>query len=60
MEKCKKPSNPVCYTPPSEPFRIYSSILFIVDLLTYHPTLYSLDAEKASLNNQQEKENWMH
>jgi hypothetical protein len=23
MEKSKKPSNPVCYTPSSEPFRIY-------------------------------------
>jgi hypothetical protein len=29
MEKSKKPSNPVCYTPLSEPFRIYlNSVAF--------------------------------
>jgi hypothetical protein len=31
MEKSKKKnSNPVCYTPPSEPFRIYYSFSFTI------------------------------
>jgi hypothetical protein len=29
MEKSKKPSNPVCYTPSSEHFRIYLSKLLL-------------------------------
>jgi hypothetical protein len=28
MEESKKPSNPVCYTPSSEPFRIYRLRVF--------------------------------
>jgi hypothetical protein len=28
MDKTQKPSNPECYTPLSEPFRIYSLLLF--------------------------------
>jgi hypothetical protein len=28
MEKVQKPSNSVCYTPSSEPYRIYMTIVF--------------------------------
>jgi hypothetical protein len=31
MDKVRKPSNSVCYTPSSEPYRIYRKILFVVE-----------------------------
>jgi hypothetical protein len=31
MDKVQKPSNSVCYTPSSEPYRIYSSTFLLAD-----------------------------
>jgi hypothetical protein len=33
MEKSKKPSNPVCYTPSSGPFRIYVKITIYKNII---------------------------
>jgi hypothetical protein len=49
MEKSKKPSNPVCYTPSSEPFRIYPfsrvfpKKLTVDDLIKKSPTFYGTE-----------------
>jgi hypothetical protein len=42
MDKVQKPSDPECYTPSSEPFRFYISLIFSINIKIWKVTLHDI------------------